>query len=285
MDYPEVFTYYDYRKYLKDIFEWNKKNKSFFSHRYIVQKAGYKSPVALKEVIDRKKNLTLTSAEKFATAFKLTDNVKEYFILLYKFNTAETLSEKDAFFNEMTLLQKRMSYKIIEEENFDILDKWWTLVLREVISLPDYKHSKKWLARNVLPEISIKDVETSLDILERAGLIQKENGIWKSCDSIIKTEKHKESIKIAHYHDQMIKLALKALWELPSGAKEISGTVIRISADKFDEIKKRIYELRQSILKMAEESKGADQVYQLNVQLFPLVKTDRGGKCMKGRKQ
>lgn len=275
MSRPEVENYYDYREYLKDLFDWHKSNLEVFSHRYIVQKAGYKSPTVLKDVIDRKKNLTAVSAERFAKALKLTQEEQNYFLLLIKFNTATTAAEKDTYFSELTQLRKNSEHRTIIPDEYDILDDWWTLTLREALSLPDYKHSKKWLARILQQEISEDDVNRSLETLEKAGMIQKENGHWKSCDAVIKTERNVQSIKVTRYHNQMITLAQKALWQVPSQDREISGTTIRIPKDKIDDIKNKLYDVRQSILQLAKESDDADQVYQLNFQLFPLVKTER----------
>ncbi len=272
---PEIENYYDYREYLKDLFEWNKSNMDIFSHRYIVQKAGYKSPTVLKDVIDLKKNLTPVSAERFADAFKLSPEEKTYFLLLRKFNTALTAGEKDTCFNELTQLRKKSSHRTILPDEYEILDDWWTLTLREALSLPDYKHSKKWLARILQPEVTEESVARSLEILEKAGMIQKEEGHWKSRDAVIKTERDVQSIKVTRYHNQMITLAQKALWQVPSHEREISGTTIRIPLEKVDDIKNRLYELRQSILQMAQESENADQIFQLNFQLFPLIKTER----------
>ncbi len=284
MKKPEIETYFDYREYLKDLFEWSKSCIDIFSHRYIVQKAGYKSPTVLKDVIDKKKNLTLVSLDRFANAFKMSPAEREYLVLLFKFNTAETAGEKDALFNELTQFRTENPHRIIANEELDILDHWWTLALREAISLPDYKHSKKWLARNIQPEISESDVEQSLQVLELAGMIRKVDGQWESCDSVIKTDHNVRSIKVSRFHKQMIALAQKALWEVPSSEREISGTMITIPLEKVGEIKKRLYDVRQSILAMASECENADQVFQLNFQLFPLVKIDRSKRTNSSKK-
>ncbi|HEX2957692.1 MAG TPA: TIGR02147 family protein, partial [Chitinispirillaceae bacterium] len=68
---PNIFEYYDYREYLRDRVSYERERTPVFSNRYIVQKAGFKSPTALKHVIDGKRNLSLESANKFAGALKI----------------------------------------------------------------------------------------------------------------------------------------------------------------------------------------------------------------------
>lgn len=275
MQKPEIENYYDYRQFLGDLFLWNKEQIPVFSHRYIVQKAGFKSPTLLKDVIDKKKNLTVKSAELFAKAFQLSPHESEYLLLLLRFNTAQTVGEKDRIFNELILLKQSVPHRTIDEAQFSVLDKWWILTLREALALPDYKHSTKWLGRILQKEISPEEVKSALRILKEAGLIHREKGQWHSVDAIIKTEQNVQSVKIARYHQQMIDLAKEALWNVPSEHREISGTTLRIPMEKIDEIKKRLYDLRQFLLRLAEQSEEADQIFQLNFQLFPLVKVDR----------
>lgn len=272
---PIIDNYYDYREYLSDLFNWFKNNNPAFSHRYIVQKAGYKSPNTLKDVIDKKKNLTVKSIENFGRAFKLDEYEIEYLKILLHFNTAETLSEKDKYFNELTILRKTNPGKQLKEEHFEVLEKWWIPAVRELLSLPDYKHSKKWMARVLEPEIKEEEVSKALNVLNRAGLIKKEQGQWKAVDKIVKTDREVGSLKVAKYHEQMIDLSKKAMYEIVSEKREISGTTIRIPTDILPQIKDILYNVRQNILSLAESSKKPDQIYQLNFQLFPLVKTDR----------
>ena len=68
---PNIFEYYDYRLFLRDLVEYERKRNPVFSNRYIVRRAGFKSPTALKHVIDGKRNLSLESANKFASALKI----------------------------------------------------------------------------------------------------------------------------------------------------------------------------------------------------------------------
>ncbi|MCP4243316.1 MAG: TIGR02147 family protein [bacterium] len=275
MERPDIVEFDDYRAYLIALFSFCKEQQPHFSHRYIVQKAGYRSPTMLKDVLDGRKNLTPTSAERFAAAFKLSAEERRYFLVLHKFNTAETIAEKDSSFSDLTTLRTSQRHRQIAEEEFTILDNWWTLALREALSLPDYDGSDQWLATVLQPFIATKEVQHSLALLEEAGMIERVDGRWRSCDAVIKTARTVPSLKVVGYHRQMIDLAKRALWEVPAAEREISGTTLRIPREKVDEFKDMLYALRQSMLQIAEESDDADQVYQLNFQLFPLVAVDR----------
>lgn len=134
------------------------------------------------------------------------------------------------------------------------------------------------MARVLEPEIKEEEVSKALNVLDRAGLIKKDQGQWKAIDKTVKTDREVQSLKVAKFHEQMIDLSKKAMYEIPSEKREISGTTIRIPSDILPQIKDILYEVRQNILSLAENSKDPDQIYQLNFQLFPLVKTDRGNR-------
>ena len=64
-DTPVIFKYNDYRKYLRDLFNFHKNKNRHFTYRYIAMKAKFASPSALKDVVDGKKNLSQESVLPF----------------------------------------------------------------------------------------------------------------------------------------------------------------------------------------------------------------------------
>ena len=68
----------------------------------------------------------------------------------------------------------------------------------------------------------------------------------------------------------------ESLSRFPGKDREVSGTTLRVAEADLDKIKVWLREFRMKILGLAAQSAGADQVYQLNFQFFPLVKAKRG---------
>jgi uncharacterized protein (TIGR02147 family) len=272
---PDIYSFFDYREYLSDLFDYNKKINPVFSHRYIILRAGFKSPNMLKRVIDKKKNLTLESAEKFADAFKLDEHEKQYFLAMARFNLAESLKEKEKFLIELMKIRQYDIPARIDDEYFDIFVNWWNLAVREIVALPDYKHSSKWIARILEPEISIEEAEQSLKLLKKLGFIKKKKGNWTPVSKTIKTDAQVRSVKVAQYHREMIRLGGESITRFPSDQREISGTTLRIAQKDVPKFKSLLREFRKQLLGLAEASKKADQIYQLNFQFFPIVKSKR----------
>ena len=62
----KLYSYIDYRKYLKDYYTDKKENTRYFSFRYFADKAGINSPGFIKDVLEGKRNLTNRATEKFS---------------------------------------------------------------------------------------------------------------------------------------------------------------------------------------------------------------------------
>lgn len=272
---PNVFTYYDYREFLKDLFSFHKSQLSVFSNRYIVRRAGYKSPTTLKQVIDGRRNLSAKSAERFAAVFNLNKADREYFLKLVHFNQAKSLEQRNRYYNELLELQKGAETVKLDETKHEVLAKWWHLVIREAIALPDAKNSSKWISRALTPSVPQKEVLKSLRGLKKLGMIKKKDTKWEPADSILETDPKVLSVLAAGFHRQMIGLGSESITRFLEEEREISGTTLRIAGEDVKAMKELIRNFRKKALSLANKSMNANQVYQMNIQFFPVVALSR----------
>lgn len=278
LESPDIFEYYDYRKYLLDLVEYERKRTPVFSNRYIVQKAGFKSPTALKHVIDGKRNLSLESANRFATALKIEGIRRHYFLTLVLFNQTTSLEEREKYLNELLELRRTDNPSRLNEEQYDVFSKWYHLAIKELIELPDYKNSSKWIGRVLSPQISANEAADSINLLKRVGLIEKQDGAFRPVNKVLITDERVRSVKVIEYHRQMIQLGADSITRFRPEEREVSGTTIRVNKEEFRSVVAMVRELRRKLLALAAKSTDGDQIYQLNFQLFPLVNTDRGAR-------
>lgn len=275
---PDIFLFYDYRAFLKASFAFNKGQSRRFSHRYIVTRAGFKSPNVLKNVIDGKRNLTFAAAESFAKAFKLDGNGRRYFLALVQYNQAGTVTEKEKFFQELVDLRQRENPARLGERQFEVFSHWWHLAIREIVSLPDFQFSPEWVADALSPSITPDEAADSLSLLKNLGLIaMNRDRSWTQVEKTMATDARVKSVMVSQFHREMIRLGGESLSRFPGKDREISGTTLRVSEGDLGKIKAWLREFRMKILGLAAQSAGADQVYQLNFQFFPLVKSRRSG--------
>lgn len=271
---PDIFDYYNYRQYLNDLVEFKRASSAAFSHRAIVQKAGFKSPTALKHVIDGKRNLSLEAANQFAVALRIEGIPRHYFLTMVLFNQSTSVEEQERYLNELIELKRAESPSRIEDDQMEVLSQWYHLAVRELTELPDFKKSPAWIAQVLCPPITPFEASESLRLLERCGLVVKEGRALKPAHRTISADPQVHSLMLAAFHRQMIALGSDAISSFTSEVREISGTTLRISLEDVNNIRMLLREFRKKLLAVAAHSARADQVYQFNVQFFPLVNTD-----------
>jgi len=275
MKKPDIYSYFDYRIFLKDLFEYRKSRSDVFSHRSIIAKAGFKSPNMLKNVMDGRRHLSPEAAGKFSRAFKLNTSENEYFLLLVRFNQSKSIKEKEKLFEKVLECKNSSSHAKFSQQQLEVLSKWYHLIIREIIALPDYHHSSKWISRVIRPRISPKQASDSLELLKKLGLIKKTGGKWQPVHDTLKTDPEVMSVLAAQFHRDIIKLGADAISEFEPKQREISATTLRIARKDVEKVRRMIRQFRDNLLGLAADSEDADQIYQLNYQFFPMVQVDR----------
>jgi uncharacterized protein (TIGR02147 family) len=265
-----LFECTNYRCYLKDFFQ-EKKSESGYTHRDFARAAGVNSPSWLSQLIKGRKNLTTASTIKVCKALKLNKKEAEYFELLVEFTQAKTNEVKDHFYKKMIELKKKLGVITINEEQYEFYTRWYHPVIRSLVSKVDFGDDYAVLARKVLPAITPAEAKKSVQFLERTGFIKRDkNGKWIQTKSIMTTGDEVSSLKIVNYHKEVSKLAAEAHDRSPKEKRDISALTVGINEKDFSFIKSEIQTFRKKILQVAQNSKKADRVYQLNFQFFPV---------------
>jgi uncharacterized protein (TIGR02147 family) len=268
-----IFKYISYRKYLKEYYQRQKKSSRFFSFRYFAGKAGFTSPNILKLVMDGKRNLSRESLEKFSRTLGLDKTEARYFKCMVLFDQSTKSEEKQKYFQELLSYKKTSRIKIIQSGQYEYLSRWFPSVIREIIQLPGAKFDPEWIARRANPPLTAREAASALKLMERLDLLRKnEKGELEVLDEVLSTGPEVQFLAAALYHREMIRLAGEAIDRFPSYKREISALTLRTSEQCFNKIKEKIQNLEQEILALAVQDKNSDKIYQINFQLFPLIR-------------
>jgi uncharacterized protein (TIGR02147 family) len=74
------------------------------------------------------------------------------------------------------------------------------------------------------------------------------------------------------YHQQMLRISANMLGELPSNQRDFSALTFSIRREDFPSLKKHIQLMRKELLDFSAKAGEADDVVQVNIQLFPLTR-------------
>ena len=110
---PDIFTYTDHRKFLKDLYRNEKSKSKYFTYRKFSQIVGLVSPSMLKDVIEGRKNITLKKIRQFITPFKFPQRHEDYFVILVNYNLAKNADERRNLFRDLIRLQRNPQSKQI----------------------------------------------------------------------------------------------------------------------------------------------------------------------------
>lgn len=276
-----IFSYIDYRKFLKDYYHYEKERKPYFSFRFFSLQAGIKSPVFLKEVYDGKKNLSRNMIDKFSTAIKFKKREATYFKNLVHFNQAKTAEEKQEYYVVLKSMANLINQHVLKTEFFEFYDKWYTCVIRELITQFNFKNNYELLAASVLPAITVPQARKSVQVLLKLGLVEKQrNGTYNQVKKDITTGSEVASHVVRNHNRKMLELADNAIVNVPVDQRYCKGITMGITRGCYDLIVAETEAYKDRLLSIVDNCKEPDEVYELYVQLFPLakkVKTAGGG--------
>lgn len=265
-----VFDYTDFRKYLRDYYADQKKADPNFSYRYFAKKAGYNSSSLYKAIAEDRKDINLDQVIKFSRAMKHTKKEAEYFENMVCFNQARSTEEKNRYFERMMKFISPNSKKI-DARQYEYFSKWYYPVVRELLSVFDFKDDYAALAQSLNPRLTQDEARKSITVLEKLGFIKKNaQGFYKPVEPSLSTGPDIKSLSVTNFQKSMMELALQAIDRHPLKDRDISSITMSVPKAKIDEIKTEIIAFRKKLVNMTADDKNVDCVCQFNMQFFPL---------------
>lgn len=270
-----IVEYSDFRQYMLDYYE-ERKRRSVFSWREFSKIAGFTSSSYMKVVCDGKSKLSRIGVERTGAAMGLVGFEMEYFRAMVEFGQAATEEKKKAAYENMLAIAKVHKVRVLEGDLFEFYDSWQNPVVRELAPLMPGATPGE-IAKKCYPEISAAEVQQSLNFLTKAGLLKKAgDSAFVQAETSITGTPDATRLALRGMHRQMSKLATPAL-DLPVEQRNFSGVTMGVSRESYERIVKVLDECRRQIIAIAADDKNIDQVYRLNLQLFPLTKNVKEG--------
>ena len=265
-----ITEYTDFRQLMLDYYE-DRKRRSAFSWRDFSKAAGFTSSSYMKVVCDGKSKLSKIGVERTGVAMGLVGFEMEYFRALVEFGQAGTEANKKAAYESMLSIAKVHKVRVMEGDLFEFYDSWQNPVVRELAPLMPGATPGE-MAKMCYPEVSAAEVQQSLNFLTKAGLLKKAGDSFTLAETSIKGTPDATRLALRGMHRMMSKLATPAI-DLPADERNFSGVTMGVSRESYDRIVKVLDECRRQIIAIAAEDKSIEQVYRLNLQLFPLTKS------------
>jgi uncharacterized protein (TIGR02147 family) len=269
----KLFEYDNYRFFLRDYFQEQKRQQAVFSHRYFARRAGFSSSSFCAHLIDGKRNLTANSLRKLLKGLGLSGRTAGYFENLVYFNQARTVEDREHYFRALERLRKSTQLYRVNQRQFAYYDEWYYPVVRELAVYSDWVGDYAKLGRLIRPAISADKARQAVDLLVDIGLLRRRaDGSCEQSAESLTAESVPGSVTRKVRKEYLLR-ALEAVEGLPLEQRHIAGVTAAMSQKTYRESMAKLDEIRRSILDAAADDDAVEGVYQFNFQAFPVSQT------------
>lgn len=214
-------------------------------------------PSALSQILRGKRKLSSKMTSRLAHVLDLSPiRVKNF------------IEFKDSSKNEVN------DFKELTIDLFEVLSDWYHFAILELMNTKHFNGNPKWIAKSL--GITINEVNISIDRLQRLEMLEINNdGAWKDLTGG-KTNLGDPALTnqaFIRYQKKILALSEKSLMGDSIDIRDHSGTTMAIDSSKIPEAKELTRKFRRKIGKLLT-GENEDQVYQLQVSLFPLSKIE-----------
>ncbi len=268
-----VFSYIDYRSYLKDWLAARKKAGLPCSNRWFAEKIGIQSSSYLTSLLKGIRDLSPGSTAAVSELIGHTRIESLYFDQMVRYAKAGDANEANRRFSNMEKLRDSDTHVAGGPEHA-YYREWYHSVIRSLVgmhSFTDAEYGK--IAGMVSPPISPSRARRSVELLLKLGLVYRDKtGTFRIADKSITTGAYVHSHTIHGYQQRTLQLALGALDRYSREEQDISTLTLGVPASCIPELKKMVAEFRKNVIDRVRSQPVANCVYQMNIQLFPCSK-------------
>jgi uncharacterized protein (TIGR02147 family) len=265
-----IFEYDNYRVFLKDYFEAKMREKPSFSQRYFAKKVGFNAHNFCTLVILGKRNLSTNSIQKIIKGIGLKGKAATYLEYLVYLNQATTLEDKEHYFKKLKQTGKKTHFYQLHKDQFFFYEKWYYPVIRELVTLMQWNDDFSMLAKAVRPPISPAEAKEAVALLVKTGMVKKdESGGYSLSDEFVTSAGVPEFIKKKARRDVLLK-GIETIDTIATHEKYVAYSTVTMSKALYEEVREILDETRQKILSLVADDGGADEIYEVVFQVFPV---------------
>ncbi len=270
---PSIFDYVDARGFIRDRLDYLKATQKDFSFRKFNREIGVSAPGHIHMMLSGRIALTEKLAAKLVQGFALDKVEAKAFLDLV---LLESLEEGDVKANlRSKILEERLRRKKtkLKEHQFAYFTHWFYPVIRELVGLSDFQMDPKWISRRLGGKVSPAEAAQALKTLFALGMIRSEGAAVVQSESSLETEDLiPSSDMVSQFLLAMMEKAQEAQRGVDTSLREISSVTLTVGSAEFEQIKRELIEFRHSLFQRFGQVKPShEQVYQVNLQLFPLT--------------
>ena len=273
-----VYDYTDYRKFLQEFYELEKSLDPTFSYRVFAAAVNIDASLLVK-ILQAKRHVSSKGIEPFIDFFRFKVAKAEYFREMVAYNKAKSDEQVRKHFETLQKMRPTASREL-DEARYRYFQQWYYPVVRSALDVFDYHgpQDAAMLGECCVPKLTAVQVQKAVDALLQLGLARcRKDGRVVPTEAHLRTQEHWLSATISDYQESIAELARDSIGSIPKENRDISTLTMALDSSQIQKIRDILAETRKSIVSVvnAMPAQICDSVYQLNFQLFPMMKKEK----------
>ncbi len=171
------------------------------------------------------------------------------------------------------LKEQLVNYEILEDDKFEVISNWIHFAILELMKVKDFQSTPTWIAKKLdVHTIEVEDAINRLCKLEILSIdpsgeliIASQNFNW---NNDAKTTYARKTLQKVY-----LQQAIEAIDSVDFSERENSSLTVSIPVSLLPELKKEIQNFKNKIDRLCESQSEKNEVYQLCIALFPVLKS------------
>ncbi len=268
----EIFRFLKARLFLKELFACAKRQNPSYTHVDFSSDLELGSANA-HSIMSGSRKLGPKAAEKVARSLRLSAKQSKYLLLLVEYERATKAEDSEKAFEALMKLKATTLPNQLSKDQLDFFAHWSHAVILELLRLDGASDEPEWLVEHLQFRVGLPQIKKALRLLKDLRYIEyseEKQRLFPTNESI-STGDQVAGFALQGYHQQMIELAKQSIRSVHFKRREISAITVAVPSSLREEFQKEIVKLRKSFLERADLSKDANEIVQVNFQLFPVA--------------
>jgi uncharacterized protein (TIGR02147 family) len=266
-----------YREYLEAIYAELKREIADYSFPRFAEDLGFPRSNVLRLTIARHRNLAEGGARRVVEALGLKLDERRYFLALVQHNNALKDDEREAAFQKMIAIKTKSLPVGSASSKLKYFSEWYHPIIREMTALSDFRSDPKWIANRLYRRILPHQAEASLALLEELELIRFERtrGRHVPTGDHVVIDRNIGVMAVTRYQQEMLDLARESLTAVPDADRDFNTLTVSISPEAEARVREILEHACAQIMALDGEATSKSFVYQINTQMFSVMKKPR----------
>ncbi|MES2801826.1 MAG: TIGR02147 family protein [Bdellovibrionota bacterium] len=217
------------------------------------------SPAQVSQIMSGKRSLTVKSLNKISDKLGLSPYEQKKYLF--------------ALSSDKNSVTTKVQQKTLAEDQFHLITDWYHLAILSLTRVKDAKSDPRWISQQL--GISVQQANEAISRLIRVGCLQIKP-TFKQIGEPFEVASDIPSAAIRKHHQQNLQLAAQKIEQVPVENRQFQSLSFPMSLKMVPKFKILIDAFLEDASAMTEKStKQQEEVFQLNVQLFPVTQIQK----------